>query len=91
MTDYDEAFKIYSDIAKQQFNGTHPPFKTAGKVIRRAGRYGVETDDMGTIVPININIGKYIGKRVVVTFNVTTYNSYFGYPVNLIYIARERV
>jgi len=88
MTEYDKAFKIYQNIAQQQFRGELAPFKQQGLVIRKEGRYAIQTDGAGTIIPININISKYINRRVECTFTVTTHPTAFGYPVNLISIKK---
>lgn len=88
MTEYDKALKVYTNIAKKQFHGELAPFKQQGLVVRKEGRYAIQTDSAGIIIPININISKYINRRVECTFNVTTHNSSFGYPVNLISITK---
>lgn len=65
-----DAYTIYKNIAAQQFKGNMAPIKTNGVVIKNDGLYMVETDNMGFICPINVNISKYYGRRVSCTFNI---------------------
>jgi len=85
---YDKAYDIYAKLAQDQFNAQQPPISAQGLVIRREGRYAIQTDNVGTVIPININIQKFVGRRVECSFNVTVYNVPFGYAVNLISITK---
>jgi len=85
------AQKAYIEIAKKQFEGVLAPIKTEGLVVKKEGRYMVQTDRMGFIVPININISKHYGRRVSCTFNI--YNGVpvyvpMGVPVMLVSISK---
>ena len=88
----DAAHQIYQDIAARQARGVMEAIATQGLVVRKQSRYAIKTDNMGFIIPVNINIQKYLGRRVSCSFNI--YNNMqavvpYGIPVMLQSISRE--
>lgn len=62
---------VYTKIANNQSKGYEPPMNACGVVSKQGNLYAIKADNIGYLLPINVNISKYLGKSVRIVFNLS--------------------